>query len=153
MTIRLAHARLLKGSNYDLMLEDGDTLTIPAKNNVVNVVGAVMSHGSYVYSDDLEYEDYIAMTGGYSEYADEDNAFVLKIDGSARKIKNYISWNPFKSRWEMGVFGEKIKEIEPGDTIIVPEETSRIAWLREIKDITQVLMQMAVTAAVTIKLF
>ncbi len=112
-----------------------------------------MSRGSYIYSDDLKYQDYIAMTGGYSEYADEDNTFVLKVDGSARKIKDSISWNPFKSRWEMTVFGEKVKEIEPGDTIIVPEEVGRIAWLREIKDITQVLMQMAVTAAVTIKMF
>jgi len=153
MTIRMAHARLLKGSDYDITLEDGDILTIPIKNNVVNVVGAVMSRGSYIYSDDLKYQDYIAMTGGYSEYADEDNTFVLKVDGSARKIKDSISWNPFKSRWEMTVFGEKVKEIEPGDTIIVPEEVSQIAWLREIKDITQVLMQMAVTAAVTIKMF
>lgn len=153
MTIRMAHARLLKGSDYDITLEDGDILTIPIKNNVVNVVGAVMSRGSYIYSDDLKYQDYIAMTGGYSEYADEDNTFVLKVDGSARKIKDSISWNPFKSRWEMTVFGEKVKEIEPGDTIIVPEEVSQIAWLREIKDITQVLMQMAVTAGVTIKMF
>ena len=153
MTIRMAHARLLKGSDYDITLEDGDILTIPIKNNVVNVVGAVMSRGSYIYSDDLKYQDYIAMTGGYSEYADEDNTFVLKVDGSARKIKDSISWNPFKSRWEMTVFGEKVKEIEPGDTIIVPEEVSQLAWLREIKDITQVLMQMAVTAAVTIKMF
>ncbi len=153
MTIRLAHVRLLKGSNYDILLEDGDSLTIPIKNNVVNVVGAVMSHGSYIYSDDLEYQNYIAMTGGYSEYADKDNVFVLKVDGSARKVKGLINWNPFKSRWEMTVFGEKIKEIEPGDTIIVPEEVSRIAWLREIKDLTQVLMQIAVTAAVTINMF
>ena len=153
MTIKLAHARLLKGSDYDIMLEDGDSLTIPIKNNVVSVVGAVMSHGSYIYSDDLEYQNYIAMTGGYSEYADEDNVFVLKVDGSARKVKGPINWNPFKSRWEMTVFGEKIKEIEPGDTIIVPEEVSRIAWLREIKDITQVLMQMAVVAGITINMF
>lgn len=153
MTIKLAHARLLKGSDYDIMLEDGDSLTIPTKNNVVSVVGAVMSHGSYIYSDDLKYHDYIAMTGGYSEYADEGNVFVLKVDGSARKIKKSISWNPFKSRWEITVFGEKVKELEPGDTIIVPEEVSRIAWMREIRDITQIIMQMAVVAAITTNMF
>ncbi len=153
MTIIIAHHRLLKGSNYDIMLEDGDSLTIPIKNDVVSVVGSVMSHGSYIYSDDLKYQHYIAMTGGYSEYADEDNVFVLKVDGSARKIKDLISWNPFKSRWEITAFGEKVKEIEPGDTIIVPEEVSRIAWLREIKDTTQILMQIAVTTAITKTLF
>ena len=153
MTIRLAHVRLLKGSNYDIVLEDGDSLTIPIKNNVVNVVGAVMSHGSYIYSDDLTYEDYITMAGGYSEYASKGNVFILKVDGSARKVKDFIRWNPFKSRWEMTVFDKEVKEIEPGDTIIVPEKLGRIAWLKEIKDITQVLMHMAVTAGITIKMF
>jgi len=153
MTIRAAHIRLLKGSNDDIVLEDGDCLTIPVKNNVVNVVGGVMSHGSYIFSDDSTYEDYIAMAGGYSEYADKGNVFTLKVDGSARKINDFIRWNPFKLRWEITAFGDKTKEIEPGDTIIVPEEISRIAWLREIKDITQDLMQMAMTAGITIKLF
>ncbi|MEF9438000.1 MAG: hypothetical protein L0922_04380 [Candidatus Mariimomonas ferrooxydans] len=50
-------------------------------------------------------------------------------------------------------FGEEIKEIEPGDTIVVSEKLTRIAWLREIKDITQILYQIAVTAAVTLRLF
>jgi hypothetical protein len=53
----------------------------------------------------------------------------------------------------MIAFGEKIPELETGDIIVVPEKIDRIAWLREIKDITQILMQMAVTAGVTIMLF
>ena len=153
MSIKLAHLRLLKGSEYDIVLEDGDTLHIPKINNVVTVTGAVMSYGSYIYSEKLNCKDYINMTGGYSTFADEDNVFVLKTDGSAKKIKKFVNWNPFRSRWEVAVFGEKIREIEPGDTIIVPEKVDRIAWLREVRDITQVLMQMAVTAGVTIKLF
>jgi len=34
----------------------------------------------------------------------------------------------------------------------VPEKLERIAWLREVKDITQILMQMAVTAGVVIEM-
>jgi len=94
------------------------------------------------------------MTGGYTSYADSNNTFVLKVDGSARKLaRGMLGWNAGKSRWELASFGEPVKEIEPGDTIIVPEKVERIAWLREIRDITQILMQLAVTAAVTIKLF
>lgn len=44
-------------------------------------------------------------------------------------------------------------EIEPGDVIVVPEKVERIAWLREIRDITQILMNTAVAAGVVIKLF
>ena len=92
------------------------------------------------------------MAGGYPRYADTDNVYVLKIDGSARKLSSgLISWNSLKSRWEMPAFIDEVKEIEPGDTIVVPEKLERIAWMREIRDITQILMQMAVIAAVVIK--
>ncbi len=154
MTLRLAHLRLLKGSEYDIELEDGDSLFIPVKNSVVNVAGAVMANSSLVYSEKLDYKDYIEMAGGYSRYADTDNVYVLKVDGGARKLSTgFINWNSFKSRWEMSAFNDEAKEIEPGDIIVVPEKLERIAWLRGIRDITQILMQMAVTAAVVLKIF
>jgi hypothetical protein len=53
----------------------------------------------------------------------------------------------------MTAYGEKIAEVEPGDTIVVPDKIERIAWLREIRDITQILMQMAVVTAVAINVF
>lgn len=154
MTIVLTHVRMLKGSPYDIELEEGDTLYLPKKNNVVNIVGAVMSEGSHLYNDDLTYKDYIGMTGGYARYADESNTFVLKADGSARKLsKGFMEWSDRNERWEMTAFGQKTKPIEPGDVIVVPEKISQIAWLREIRDITQILMNVAVTAGVIIKLF
>jgi polysaccharide export outer membrane protein len=145
--------RLLKGSPYDIELEDGDDLTIPMENSVVSVVGSVMTEqASFVYEENLTYKNYVEMSGGYTRYADTDNVYVLKVDGSARKLsRGFVSWNSGKSRWEVSAFGEKVKEIEPGDTIIVPEKLEHVAWLREVKDITQILMQMAVTAGVVIK--
>ncbi|MEN6475469.1 MAG: SLBB domain-containing protein [Syntrophaceae bacterium] len=152
LVIQLAHLRILKGSEYDIEMEDGDRLYIPSQMSVVNVLGSVMSQGSFVYSEKFRYQDYIGMSGGYSRYADEGSIYVLKVDGSARKLsRSVFGWNNAKSRWEVTAFGEKIKAIEPGDTIIVPQKLDRIAWLREVKDITQILMQMAVTAGVVIK--
>ncbi len=148
LTIRLAHPRLLKGSEYDVELEDGDTLYIPTQNNVVNVAGSVMTQGSFVYSENFSFKDYINMSGGYSRYADESNIYILKADGSAMKPKSSIFWNSNRSRWELAAFGEAIKEVEPGDTIVVPEKIERVAWLREIKDITQILANVALTAGV-----
>jgi hypothetical protein len=43
--------------------------------------------------------------------------------------------------------------LEPGDSIVVPEKLDRIAWMREIKDITQILFQVAVSAGVVVALF
>jgi len=146
MTIHLSHLRLLKGSAYDIELEDGDSLFIPTKNSVVNVAGAVMSMGSFVYAEGLGYEDYIRMAGGYSRYADTSNIFVMKADGSARKLPGAVNWNPFQKRWEAGGFGESKVVIEAGDSIIVPEKLERTAWLRELKDITQIFANVGLTA-------
>jgi protein involved in polysaccharide export with SLBB domain len=154
MTIFLSHLRLLKGSEYDIELENGDTLMIPKKNNIVNVVGSVMTQGTLLHSEKLDYNDYINESGGYARYADVDNTFVLKVDGSARKLaRGFLNWSNQRDRWELASFGESPRTIEPGDTIIVPERVDRIAWLREIKDITQILMNAAVTAGVFKALF
>lgn len=154
MSINLFNLRLLKGSEYDIELEDKDSLYIPQKSSAVNVSGAVMSQGSYLYSGKLDVDDYISMAGGYTRYADSDNSYILKVDGSARRVSSgFLNWNTNKSRWELTAFGEKIMEIEPGDMIVVPEKVERIAWLREVRDITQILMQMAVTAGIAIKMF
>lgn len=154
MSIRLAHLRLFKGSQYDIELENGDSLFIPLKNNVVNVMGSVMSPSSFIYTDNLDYENYIEMAGGYTKFADEERTYVLKVDGTARKLPNgTFHWNNSKDRWEMTAFDETIKDIEPGDTIVVPEKLDRIAWLRETKDITQILFQIAVAAGVLIVAF
>jgi len=154
MTIYLADAKTLRNTEGDFELEDGDALDIPEKNSVVNVTGSVMTQSSHLYSDKLNYQDYIDATGGYSPYADKDNVYILKVDGSARKIsKNFIGWSSSRSRWEMTDYGGEIRQIEPGDTIVVPEKMDRIAWMREIKDITQIIMQMAVVCGVVIAAF
>jgi protein involved in polysaccharide export with SLBB domain len=154
MSIHLAHLRLLKGSPFDIELEDGDELYIPQKPNVVSVAGAVMTQTSHIYRENFDYRDYIDLSGGYTDYADEGNTFVMKADGSAVRLnEGWFSWSSRKSRWELIPFAEKANQIEPGDIIVAPEEVTRIAWLREIKDITQILMQAAVVAGVVIKLF
>lgn len=154
MSIRLSHLRLLKGSERDFELEENDTLNIPQKSSAVNVVGAVMSQGSFVYSEKYNYKDYVEFSGGYTRYADDDNAYVLKADGSARKLsRGFLSWNSFRSRWEFSDFGEESREIDPGDSIVVPEKFASVAWLRNIRDVSQILMNMAVTTGVIWTIF
>jgi protein involved in polysaccharide export with SLBB domain len=150
MSILLSHLRLLKGSEYDIELEEGDSLYVPRKNSVVNVLGAVMSRGSFVYTRDADYKDYVNMAGGYTKHADQNNIYVLKVDGTARKLSSGLfNWNDSQSRWEIAGFEEQ-REIEPGDSIVVPQKLERIAWMREIKDLTQILYQIAIGAAVVV---
>ena len=82
------------------------------------------------------------LAGGYTENADKKKLYVFKADGTAVK----------PGGGGLFLFGDDTyrtgKDLEPGDTIVVPEKLERIAWLREFKDITQILYQIAVTAGV-----
>lgn len=154
MTVYLANLRLLKGSEYDIELEEGDNLYIPMKNSVVNVTGAVMTNASFVHSDRMGWKDYVQMAGGYSRYADQSNIFVMKVDGTARKVSSsLVSWNPFKERWETAGVDEGKSDIEAGDSIIVPEKLERTAWLRELKDITQIVANIGLAASTVAVLY
>lgn len=135
--IKLKSVKSLKGSDYDIEMEENDEITIPAKSSVVNVAGAVMSQGSYVYSSS-GYKSYVNMAGGFADYSRPGKTFVLKADGSARKAKKMIFFST---------------NIEPGDTVVVPERFDRIAWLREIRDISQILVNVALMAGVVVKVF
>jgi polysaccharide export outer membrane protein len=154
LTIHLAHLRLLKGSDFDIELEGGDSLYIPVSNSFVNVAGSVMTQGSFIYSSTLSSKDYVELAGGASRWADTGNMYIMKVDGSAMRVATGLfSWNSARSRWETASFGEPIKEVEPGDTIVVPEKVERIAWMREIKDIAQIVANIAVSAGVVKALY
>lgn len=149
--IHLTHLRLLKGSENDIELENGDILVIPETNNTVKVAGSVKSPRRFTYCEKCGYKSYIKASDGYSEYADTENSFVMKIDGSAMKLTgDAIIWNASKSRWELTCFTQDQIKIEAGDVILIPE---RIAWLKEIKDFPRILMTIAELTGVTVYLF
>ncbi|MEW6214976.1 MAG: SLBB domain-containing protein [Nitrospirota bacterium] len=151
MSIKIDQPEILKKTPYDIELEEGDSLLIPSNPQSVQVVGAVYNQTAFVYDKDKSISNYIDIAGGYTENADEKRVYILKADGTA--VKPYgalfgITWNKDSNRWEFGG-----QELEPGDTIVVPEKLVRIAWMREIRDITQILYQIAVTAGVLIVAF
>jgi protein involved in polysaccharide export with SLBB domain len=126
-----------ENSEYDIELQEGDKIIIPQRPDYVNVTGSVMAEGSYIYSGG-GYKKYIDMAGGYSYYSDKSRVFIIKADGSAIRAKS-------------GIFGST--KIEPGDTIVVPEKFEKIPWLRDIRDITQIMTNLLMSAGVLIKVF
>jgi len=151
MALRMDQPELLKKTLYDVELEEGDTLYIPINPQTIQVLGSVFNQTAFVYDKSKDYSDYIDLAGGYTEYADEGNTYILKVDGTAVKPNGgFLSflWNKDLHRWEFGG-----NNLEAGDTIVVPEKLERIAWLREIKDLTQILYQVAVGAGVIIRIF
>lgn len=151
IAIKIVQPELLKKTPYDIELEEGDSLFIPSNPQSVQVIGSVYNQTAFVYDKDKGVSSYIDLAGGYTENADEKRIYILKADGTAVRPGGSflgISWSKDSNRWEFGSH-----DIEPGDTIVVPEKLERIAWMREVKDITQILYQIAVTAGVLIVVF
>jgi polysaccharide export outer membrane protein len=149
VVIRLTSADQLKGSASDILLEDGDRLEVPKKTNVVNVVGRVYNPTGIVYDpakDTLGH--YLTMVGGPTESADQDHLFLLKADGSVVTREN--ADGGFFSTGKQGLLSTRV---DPGDSIVVPEKFVDTRLLKNTKDITQILFQIAVTTGVLIALF
>ena len=143
---------MLANTPYDITLEDGDEIYIPQKPSTILVQGAVFNPGAFVYDPDKKVKDYITMAGGCLETADKKNIFILKVDGSAVRLKDTswaFQWNPDKKCWEKV---SKLK-LEPGDTIVVPYKLQKIAWLKNIKEVTQILYQISITTATLVTIF
>ena len=124
---------LLSLSDYDLVLKNKDTLTIPTKVDTVTVFGEVFNPSSFVYNREYSSSDYIKLASGLSRTADNSNIYVIHADGRSEPIDG--GW--FSSG----------ADIEKGDTIVVPlyiKETNQLdVW----DSVSKILASFALTAA------
>jgi len=148
VVLRLAAVDELQKSNYDVVIEGGDELEIPARPSVVNVMGQVFNSVSLVYLPEAsDVESCLRLAGGVTSDAETDEMYIIKADGTvfSRQQSSFgLHWSDESRRWGFGSFTSSM--LEPGDTLVVPQKIERIAWLREIKDITTIMSQIALTA-------
>lgn len=69
--VTVMHFRLLKGSEYDIELESGDEVILPAVSDEITVAGFVQTQSSVKYSAKNDYDDYIDQAGGFTQDADK----------------------------------------------------------------------------------
>lgn len=102
-------------SNADLVLREGDIISIPKNTNTVSIDGAVMVPNtvSYLAGQDIDY--YINQSGGYSDNAKKSKKFIVYMNGQVTKVK-----------------GNGKKQIEPGCEIIVPSKSKKKTNVGEI---------------------
>lgn len=141
MLIRISSAQKLKGSLYDLELQGGDQLTVPSDPGGVNVIGDVYNQNTVVSEPGRSVKWYLNQVGGATDEADVAGTYVVKANGTVVSKKNSGNFI-FNSFWS--------QELDSGDTVIVPRKYQKTAWLRDIKDLTSILGNLAVTAGVII---
>jgi hypothetical protein len=120
------------GSQYDVVLRDGDQLIVPKTRQEVTVIGEVQTVTSHLYRPGLTRDDYIAMSGGETRRADHGRVYVVRADGSVAPNAG--------SRW----FRTSSEPIKPGDIIVVPLNAEHIPPLPFWQAVTQILYNVAV---------
>ena len=123
-----------------LKLENGDRLIIPAQPEFINVFGAVNVESSPLWRKGDRVNDYLKKAGLTSE-ADEENIFLLRVDGSVVSRDS--------GSWLSGGFGGT--EVMPGDSIVVPEkfdkQTRWTKFMTGAREWTQILANFGLGAA------
>jgi protein involved in polysaccharide export with SLBB domain len=105
VAINLEKALKNPGGQEDIILREGDVLTIPEYNELVKISGGVLYPNLVTYRKHKKLGYYIDQAGGYSRLALKSKPFVVYMNGEVAS-----------GRWA---------KIEPGCEIIVPERPER----------------------------
>lgn len=104
--IELDKAMADKGGEYDIILREGDVITVPEYNATVKVSGDVMFPNTVSFVGDKGYKWYVNKAGGFGLRAKKSKTFVVYTNGTVAQVGH----------------GAKI---EPGCEIVVPSKRKR----------------------------
>ncbi len=127
---------LLKSDpKLNIKLQDGDKLFMPKRTQSISVVGEVLSPITHVYDSELSVEDYISLSGGLTDGADNDRIFIVGPNGQATLFsKRLFSLNLSST-------------LLPGSTIVVSRNPQPFDWLKLSGIITPIFSDLAIAAA------
>ena len=118
------------GSDYDVVLREGDVLEIPEYNNTVRISGAVMYPNTVTYQRGKSLGHYIEQAGGYGFRAKKSKAYVVYMNGQVNKAKRVSN-----------------DVIQPGCEIIVPTKEKNEFKLQNILSIATTSASLATMIA------
>ncbi len=119
-----------RGNVANILLEQGDTIVIPHKTDLIQIGGEVLMPQAVVYNSKATTDDYIAWAGGFTDRAEDSRIAIVRANGL--------------------VEFDSVLPIEKGDQILVlPKVDTKT--MQAVKDITQIIYQIAVAANVAIK--
>ena len=102
-------------SSSNIVLREGDVISIPKNTNTVTINGAVMVPNTVSYLEGKDVDYYLNQSGGYSDNAKKSKKFIVYMNGQVTRVK-----------------GNGKKQIEPGCEIIVPSKSKKRTNVGEI---------------------
>lgn len=112
-------------SDYNIVLRDGDVITIPLLNSTVQMLGAVNYPNSVSYRKGMTVKQYVKMAGGYAQSARKSKPIVIYMNGMVDTGNN--------------------ARVEPGCQIIIPYKVK--AAPVSVADIASILQSTSYSAA------
>lgn len=99
-------------SRYNLLMEDGDVITVPKELQTIRVSGEVLKPINIVYKSGKSMGEYINESGGFTYNANKRGAYVVYANGSIKSTKKFL-------------FFYNYPVIKPGAEIFVPKHPPR----------------------------
>ena len=93
---------------YNVILKDGDIVSVPKVDNTIEVVGEVEQPTVVNYKNGLSAPDAINQAGGFTELAKKRGVFVVYQNGTISSNKNFFIFNT-------------MPKLKPGSKIVVPK--------------------------------
>jgi protein involved in polysaccharide export with SLBB domain len=123
------------GNVANIRLEQGDEIVIPAHTDLIQVSGEVLMPQAIVYNPNATIRDYVAWAGGFSERANDERIAVVRANGLTVFFDSQDFW----------LSDESAQTLQAGDQILVlPKIDTKL--LQAVKDVTQVIYQIAIAA-------
>jgi protein involved in polysaccharide export with SLBB domain len=100
------------GGNEDILLQEGDIITVPETKREIMITGEVLLQTEVVYKEGESLDYYINRAGGFTDNAKKSKVYVLHPNGIASKTRHVL-------------FFRKYPAIEEGSEILVPKIRER----------------------------
>ena len=108
LDIDLERAISEPGSESDIVLREGDRLTIPEYTGTVKISGEVRYPITVTYKEGKKLSYYVKHAGGYADRAKKNGVYAIYMNGGVKKISKLSS-----------------NDIQPGMEIVVPAKNLR----------------------------
>jgi protein involved in polysaccharide export with SLBB domain len=110
------------GSKYDIILQEGDIISVPKQLETVRLRGELLYPITVRYDERFKFRDYLAQAGGFTEKARKSKTYIIYANGTVDRTRKGFFWL------------KNYPKIEPGAEIIVPskpdkEPLSVQAWI------------------------
>ena len=100
------------GSKFDVILREGDILSIPRQLQTVRLRGELLYPITTRHDKSFRFKDYVSQAGGFSLRARKGKSYVVYANGTAQKTSSFLWFKDYP-------------RIEPGAEIFVPQKREK----------------------------